>query len=398
MGVRSLLEGIIRRSGGRLRINASLIEGASAAHLWADSFDGASEDVFDLQDRLTGQIVGIIEPTIQRAEIERARQKRPENLDAYDLYLRALPMGAQVLKNAVMPVEVFRVVNSSAAKIIVAPGPEIGRDDRRSTAVLPFTRMGGDVADQHFADGLTEDIITELSRVSFLHAAARIASFRFRGPDADIAAAARTLGVRFAVEGSVRRLGPRLRLSAQLIDTATGAHLWAERYDRPAEGIHDVQDEVVRSNATTAASRLHIAGADMARRKPEDQRSAQDLILQAEADWAIPSAQKATMTLARQALDIDPTSARAHAILAFLLAFEWIDSYDLPDSALDTALDHARSAVALDPGRDGACGPAALTPRALHGERAAARTDTMCRWTGAVVSPNYSTHQRKPPP
>ena len=91
LGVRYLLQGSVRQSAGRLRINAQLVDGASAAHVWADRFEGAATDVFDLQDRLTEQIVGCIEPSVRRAEIERARRKRPESLDAYDLYLRALP-------------------------------------------------------------------------------------------------------------------------------------------------------------------------------------------------------------------------------------------------------------------------------------------------------------------
>ena len=91
LGVRYLLEGSVRRSGARLRINAHLIDGASASHVWAGKFDGAAQDIFDLQDRLTEQIVGIVEPSVRRAEIDRARRKRPDSLDAYDLYLRALP-------------------------------------------------------------------------------------------------------------------------------------------------------------------------------------------------------------------------------------------------------------------------------------------------------------------
>ena len=255
-------------------------------------------------------------------------------------------MGAQALKNVALPVEAFRVTAGTAP---VAPIPTAS--DRLSVAVLPFTAMGDSTADQHFGDGLTEDILTELSRVPFLHVAARNPSFRFRGPDADIAAAARTLGVRYVIEGSVRRMGPRLRISAQLIDTATGAHLWAERYDRPAEGIHDVQDEVVRGIATTTASRLRIAGADIARRKPDGRRTAQDLMLLAEdASWASLDGRQAAGALARQALELDPNAARAHGMLAYILTLDWLDDFDLPDNTLDAALDHARSAVALEPG------------------------------------------------
>ena len=91
LGVRYVLEGGVRKSGSRVRITAQLIEAETGAHLWADKFDGALEDVFDLQDQITDRVVGIVEPSLQRSEIERSRRKRPENLDAYDLYLRALP-------------------------------------------------------------------------------------------------------------------------------------------------------------------------------------------------------------------------------------------------------------------------------------------------------------------
>ena len=260
-------------------------------------------------------------------------------------------MGAQALKNVAMPVEVFRVGSGNGAKINIAPGSANVRDDQLSVAVLPLTAMGDDIGDQHFADGLTEDIITELSRVPFLHVASRNAAFRFRGPDADIAAAARTLSVRYVIEGSVRRMGPRLRISAQLIDVATGAHLWAERYDRPADGIYDTQDEVVRAIATTAASRLRISGADIASRKPDGQRTVKDLLLQAEhASWSNLDARRVAASLARQALDLDPKAARAHGMLSYILILDWSDDFDLPDSLLDTALDHARSAVELEPG------------------------------------------------
>ena len=259
------------------------------------------------------------------------------------------PMGPQELKNVASPVEAYRVIAGVAPES--PPAPVATPDTRLSVAVLPFAAMGGDAADQHLTDGLTEDIITELSRVPFLHVASRSAAFRFRGPGADIAAAARTLGVRFVIEGSLRRMGARIRISAQLIDSTTGVHLWAERYDRPAEDIFDTQDEVVRGIATTAASRLQIAGAEIARGKPESQRSVQDLILQAEeATWADPNSRSHGIVFARQALDLDPTAARAHSVLAFLVHLDWLDDFEAPDSLLDAAFDHARNAVALAPG------------------------------------------------
>lgn len=253
-------------------------------------------------------------------------------------------MGPQQLKNVAVPVETYRVTTNAA------PVPATVIPNRLSVAVLPMTHMGGTATDQHFADGMTEDIITELSRVPFLHVAARNAAFRFRGPDADITAAARTLGVRFVIEGSLRLMGPRVRITAQLIDTSTGAHLWAERYDRFVEGIHDVQDEVVRGIATTTASRLRMAGAEIARHKPDAQRTTQDLLLLAEdASWASLDARKTAAALAERALQMDPNVARAHGMLAYIRTLDWLDDFAMPDTTLDAALDHARSAVALEP-------------------------------------------------
>jgi adenylate cyclase len=145
--------------------------------------------------------------------------------------------------------------------------------------VLPFTNMGGE---QYFCDGITEDIITELARVPVLKVASRNASFRFKGPDADIDAAARTLRVSFIVEGSVRNLGARSRITAQLIDATSGAHVWAERYDRPSDKLLEQQDEIVKVIVGTLTGRIQFAGAEIARRKLNEELSAEELVLRAE--------------------------------------------------------------------------------------------------------------------
>lgn len=254
-------------------------------------------------------------------------------------------MGEQALKNMAAPVRAYRVGWAAAAAAAAPHG-----DARLSVAVLPFTSLGTDADQQYFGDGLTEDIITELARIPILRVASRNGSFRFRGPDADLAAAARALGVRFIVEGSVRRLGPRIRITAQLIDTATGAHLWADRYDRPADGIFDVQDDVVRTIAGTVNGRLQAMWIDQAGRKPLGERTAFDLAMEAEQmPWYSPELRRKAGAMAQEAIRRDPRHARAHAILALLMCRDWEENLSSPPDVLRDALEHARAAITLEP-------------------------------------------------
>ena len=253
-------------------------------------------------------------------------------------------MGEQRLKNHTAPVRAYRVKAGSAA---ATPTADSGR---LSVAVLPFTSLGADPDQQYFGDGVTEDIITELARLPVLHVASRNGSFRFRGPDADIAAAARMLGVRYVVEGSVRRMGPRLRITAQLIDTETGAHLWAERYDRAADEIFDVQDDVVHSIAGTVASRLQTLWNEESSRKPPAARTALDLAIQAERmSWQTAEDRGEAANLARQAIALDGQLARPHGVLAIVELMDWLRDLEAPEERLRIPLEQARMAVALAP-------------------------------------------------
>ncbi|MCI0431007.1 MAG: hypothetical protein L0210_10750, partial [Rhodospirillales bacterium] len=174
-------------------------------------------------------------------------------------------LGPQSLKNIAEPVRAYRVTGTP--RVITTPKVPT---DKPSIAVLPFTNMSGDPNQQYFGDGVVEDIITELSRFRSLFVIARNSSFAFRGEGIDIAEIARRLGVQYVVEGSIRRAGNRVRITAQLIDARNGAHLWAERYDRELEDIFAVQDEVVRTVVATVAGRVEAAGAELAKRKPPE--------------------------------------------------------------------------------------------------------------------------------
>jgi adenylate cyclase len=253
-------------------------------------------------------------------------------------------LGAQILKNIAEPVRAYRVVGTPAVAAS-APKPI---SDKPSIAVLPFTNMSGDPEQTYFSDGTTEDIITELSRFRSLLVIARNSSFAFRGQRIDIAEIARRLGVQYIVEGSVRQSGHRVRITAQLIDAASGTHLWADRYDRDLEDVFAVQDEVVRTVVATVAGRVEVAGAQLAKRKPPESLAAYDYVLrgleQANLDGEPHNAE--ARRLFEKAVELDPQYAAGHAYLALAIYLQWLS--DRGSGNLDLALASARQALALD--------------------------------------------------
>ena len=161
------------------------------------------------------------------------------------------------------------------------PRPALALPDKPSIAVLPFANLSADPEQEYFTDGIVEDIITELSRFSELFVIARNSSFQYKGKAIDVRQVGRELGVRYVLEGSVRRGGDRLRISAQLIDAATGAHRWAEHYDRKLEDVFAVQDEVVRTIVAILAAHVRKAETERTRAKPPNSWQAYDYYLQA---------------------------------------------------------------------------------------------------------------------
>src|SRR5262249_27251514 len=148
-----------------------------------------------------------------------------------------------------------------------------------SIAVLPFQNLSGNPEQQYFSDGITEDIITELSRFRRLQVLARHSSFRYRGQDVDAVRVGGELGVQYLVEGSVRRLGEHIRITAQLIDAASGHHVWAERFDCNQDNVFAVQDQVVRKIVGTLVGRLEAAGVERAKRKLPANLAAYECVL-----------------------------------------------------------------------------------------------------------------------
>jgi adenylate cyclase len=220
--------------------------------------------------------------------------------------------------------------------------------DKPSIAVLPFTNISGDPEQQYFGDGVVEDIITELSRFRSLFVIARNSSFAFRDERISIAEVARRLGVQYVVEGSVRRVGNRVRITAQLIDAANGTHLWAERYDRELEEIFAVQDEVVRTVVATVAGRVEVAGAQFAKRKPPESLVAYDYVLRGLEQLNLEGEDhnSEALRLFEKAVELDPQYAVGHAYLALAIYIQWVTSRAPGEP--DRALASARQALALD--------------------------------------------------
>ena len=249
-------------------------------------------------------------------------------------------MGEQALKNIAAPVRAFVVGQ-------VQPGivPATAVSTKPAVAVLPFDNMSGDPGQQYLSDGITEDIITELSRFKELSVAARYASFHHGRKGASLAQVARDLGVSHVVEGSVRKSGDQLRITVQLINAATGNHVWAERYDRDAQDIFAVQDQVVRTIVATLVGRMQAAGAASARKKPTASWTAYDLLLQGR-EIANNFTEMEGVALFTRAVEIDPSFALAQAWLAFgLLATYW---YDARPETLNQAAQVAQKALSLD--------------------------------------------------
>jgi TolB-like protein/Tfp pilus assembly protein PilF len=256
-------------------------------------------------------------------------------------------LGVQNLRNIAEPVRAYRVAGMAA----IAVGTTAPAADKPSIAVLPFTNMSGDPEQQYFGDGVTEDIITELSRFRDLFVIARHSCFQYRDKAVDVKSVGRDLGARFVVEGSFRRSGTRVRISAQLIDAETGNHLWAERYDRDLADIFILQEELAHTIAATIGGRVDAAGRDRATRLGPAGLRAYDLVLRGEAlqlNFNRIDMEQAH-ALALRAIDIDPTNARAHVLYASccfnISAAHWTAERD---RVFEEAVQHARRAVALD--------------------------------------------------
>jgi TolB-like protein len=222
--------------------------------------------------------------------------------------------------------------------------------DKPSIAVVPFLNLSGDAAQEYFSDGITEDIITELSRWRRLAVRSGSASFRYRGVAVDMKQVARELDVRFVVEGSVRRMGERIRISVQLIDES-GSHIWSEKFDRELDEIFAVQDRVVQTIVSTLVGRVDASDTERARRKPPSSLAAYECVLKCNAlSWDDPAGAAEATRLVEKAIELDPGYGFAHALLAVLSYSRWDDGPRSSDAALEKAYVLAMRGVELDDG------------------------------------------------
>jgi adenylate cyclase len=262
-------------------------------------------------------------------------------------------LGDQSFKNIAEPVRVFAVRAPGEAAASARAGRPRGEASSRrpSIAVMPFENIGGEAEQEFFADGITEDVITELSRFPDLFVIARNSTFAYKGKHAKVQDVGRELGVAYVVEGSVRKSGNRVRVTAQLIDAATEAHIWAQRYDREIADIFDIQDEIARVVAATVPGRLEAAHAERIRRKPPADMAAYDYVLSAKLlhHHASRENNAEALRLIGEAIRIDPEFAQAHGWKACILGQAAARGY-APDGAklLDSALESVATGLALD--------------------------------------------------
>jgi adenylate cyclase len=195
--------------------------------------------------------------------------------------------GSQTLKNIAEPVHIYRVLCDGIRRLATAQAsaPALALPDKPSIAVLPFDNLSGDPEQEYFADGIVEDIITALSRIHWLFVIARNSSFTYKGKSVDVKQVARELGVRYVLEGSVRKASNRVRITGQLIDATTGVHVWADRFDGTLEDIFDLQDQVTASVVGTIEPKLRQAEIERSKRKPTESLDAYDAFLRGVAHY-----------------------------------------------------------------------------------------------------------------
>jgi adenylate cyclase len=258
-------------------------------------------------------------------------------------------LGEQRVKNIEDPVRVWRIANRKGETAPSPPAPsKPGSLEKASVAVLPFTNLSGDPEQEYFSDGITEDIITELSRFPEMLVIARNSSFTFKGKAVNVKEVSQTLGVAYVVEGCVRKAGGRVRITAQLISADSGEHVWAERYDRDLKDVFELQDEVAGTVATTVAGRVGFVARERVRRRPTENLSAYDHVLRAQEFFPSYHTNAQAEPFLREAVRLDPRFALAQAYLAMVMLTRYFDTYDRHH--LEEAYALAKTALSLDQG------------------------------------------------
>jgi adenylate cyclase len=301
-------------------------------------------DIYGDGVNVAARLEGIAEP----GAVYISRAVRDFVRDQSEIVLEDL--GERPLKNIAKPVRVFRIGTPDRA----VGAPQAGSPPvphKPSIAVLPFANMSGDAEQEYFSDGMTEDLITDLSRVSGLFVIARNSSFAYKGRSVKVQEIGRDLGVRFVLEGSVRKAGNRVRITAQLIDAGSGGHLWAERFDRDLTDIFSTQDEVVEKIVGALAVTLTQGEEQRLRRRGTGNVEAYESWLRAREFLTRGTRESVVQARAmyRRAIEIDLNFAAPHAGLALAAISDYVSGWALdPAQALDEAERWARRAVELN--------------------------------------------------
>ncbi|MGZ3283328.1 MAG: adenylate/guanylate cyclase domain-containing protein [Xanthobacteraceae bacterium] len=320
------------------------IEFRIGIHIGDIIFD--DNDIFGDGVNIAARLEGISEPGGVCISDDAQRQIRAKVDVAFH------DMGPQTLKNIAEPMRAWSARpdgdGPSPANRSTSPIQSLALPDKPSIAVLPFQNMSGDPEQEYFADGMVEDIVTALSRFTSLFVIARNSSFTYKGRAVDIKQVGRELGVRYVLEGSVRKAAGRLRISGQLIDASTGAHLWAEKFDGALEDMFELQDAVTERVVGAIEPSVKQAEINRARAKPTSNLDAYDYYLRAFQQMTLYTREGSDAALdnIRQAIALDPGYALAKAYLSVIYMLRWIQGWGATGDP-EKGLAAAREAIVL---------------------------------------------------
>jgi TolB-like protein/class 3 adenylate cyclase len=318
----------------------------------------ADDDIFGDGVNIAVRLEGIAEPGGICISDDAHRQVRGKIKSTLE------DMGSQSLKNIAEPMRLWRVPYGLAVpglpnRLLVDDA--LALPDKPSIAILPFTNLSSDPEQEYFADGMVDEIITALSRFKALFVIARNSSFTYKGRAVDVKQVGRQLGVRYVLEGSVRKAANRVRIMGRLVDTATGAHLWAERFDGGLGDIFDLQDQVTESVVGAIAPAVEKAEIERAKRKPTESLDAYALYLRGLAafyQFGNRQANEEALRLFNRAIELDPDFASAYGRAAFCYVLAKIDGW-ISETASEIAEVNRLAQRAVELGKDDAVALAA---------------------------------------
>src|SRR3984893_15180441 len=299
------------------------------------------DDVYGDGVNIAARLEALADPgsvVISSAVFEQVRDRVPDGFE---------DLGDQQVKNIARPVRVYRLAQLSTPETPTPMSP-LPLPDKPSIAVLPFANMSGDPEQEYFADGVVEEITTAISWLPWLFVIARNSSFTYKGRAVDVKQVARELGVRYVLEGSVRKAGNRVRITGQLIDTATGAHIWADRFDGALDDIFELQDQVASSDVGAIEPKLRQSEIERTARKPTESLDAYDLYLRALAQYYkyTDEGMREAIALLQRALVIDPSYAPAAAMIGWCCGWQRLQGWrSFSNAEIAEAVHLARRAI-----------------------------------------------------